>query len=156
MARTAERGSIISFIVVGIVLTALVAGGIYAARHYLAPGSATQVALQDEAKNTPDETDDKSDDQKTGEPAPTNEQQSQAEKEAEAERQAQKAREEQQAQDEAESEEPAEVPVTGSDRHSPDVPVLPQTGPGEVFASGFALAVVTGSVLAYRRSRQVL
>lgn len=156
MARAAERGSIISFIVVGIVLTALVVGGIYTAKQLASRSQAPTVAVQ----NEPEAPSQVQDEQQKDKDAQEAEKKAAAEKAAEAERKAQAEREaqaakEREAKDKAEAE-AAEEADAAADTATGDVDALPQTGPAELVGTGVALAAVTGSVLAYRRSSRAM
>ena len=157
MARTAERGSIISFIVVGVGLTALVVGGIYTAKHLASQRQSSTVAVVDEPE-APAEVRDEQKDAATqeAEKKAAAEKAAEAEKKAQAEREAQAAKE-REAKAEAEAaEKAAETEGEGDSETATGVAALPQTGPVELAGTGMVLAIITGSVLVYRRSSRVL
>ena len=166
MARVGERGSIISFIVVGVVLVGLVAGGIYLAKHTLSP--LAQQAGTEVAVTNPDDSpstnggDQEPQDKTQAEKDQAAKQAAEAEKKAQAEREAQQAKEakerEQREQEEqqASSDTDDEEAAASEESTSESDYTLPQTGPAEIVGTGFILAVVTGSAIAYRRSTQVL
>lgn len=161
MARIAERGSMASFIVVGIVLAGLVAGGIYVVKHGLGPfasESAPEVAVTEPNEDKPASTDgDQDPGTEQSDKDDAAQQNAEAEKKAQAEREAQEAKErEQQAQTDDSGQHASESEGTGGGNTPGESHELPQTGPAEVTATGIILAVVAGSVVAYRRSNNVL
>ena len=162
MARVGERGSIISFIVVGVVLVGLVAGGIYLAKHTLSPlaqqaGTEVAVTNPDDSPSTNGGDQEPQDKDKTqAEKDEAAKQAAEAEKKAQAEREAQEAKEREQEEQQASSDSDDEEEAASEESVSESDYTLPQTGPAEIVGTGFILAVVTGSVIAYRRSTQVL
>ena len=164
MTRANERGSVVGFVAVGLLLTALLVGAVYGTKHYLgaATNGAEEVATTagDESKDTSDSSEEKSNDKKADEQQAEQEaekqkaeaEQKQAEERAAQQREQQKAEKEQQA--EAENNDS----VVGDDDEEEDLPqtgvtALPQTGPiDDIMASALMLSLLAGAYVAYRRS----
>lgn len=170
MTRANERGSVVGFVVVGILLTALVVGGIYVVKNKLAghldgqtaDQAAKEVASNTEKSNSDTQTsqpEDKSTDnkeQQTTTPSPTAEQESSSQ-------QSQTSTTEQQSSSTSQSsgstdsstsststEQSSNLPHTGM-----EVAQLPQTGAADFVASAAGIGILVGSILVYRRSSQL-
>jgi len=164
------RGSVASFVVVGVVLAALVLGSIYVVKTQFAgklQDDKTQVAF-DTAKDVTDDVigedrdqnkSDASDDQAKKDEEKAAEEKAKADARAEEERAA-KAKAEAEAKEQREAEEQAAtssndskgdtMPTTGVT--TDEVEELPETGPTETFATVMAFGILAGLVVAYRRS----
>ena len=171
MTRAKERGSVVGFVAVGVLLTALLVGSIYGVKHYFvdAKNGVEQVATTagDKAENAKDTADKKSQDEKAKQ-----EQQSDAaaEKKAAKERAAKQAAAEKKAADQQKRQQAEKQARENQNREDKDqatndkddsqeplpttgVDQLPQTGPmGDLATSAVALSVLAGAVTAYRRS----
>ncbi len=161
MTRLGERGSVVGFIVVGVVLAAVVAGGIIMIRQI---GQPAEVAVDQDSKT--DETDSSKEAD-----APINEDKSSesTDKKTDDKKDTESGKTDKTEETKAPDQEVAESTVdskndteeqstTGgeaSDTLAQAGQLLPQTGPGDVMATGAIIAILLGSIAAYRRSLQV-
>lgn len=175
MTRANERGSVVGFVVVGLLLTAMVVGGIYGVRHYITGTSndaevATTSAPADEAARQSEEQRTKEDSQKNEaekkQQAEADQKKAEAEKQAAAQRAEQKKAEKEQqqaaeehaasdSQSDASETTPASEPSHSETLPQTGVDALPQTGPAETAISAVAIASLLGAALVYRRSQQL-
>jgi predicted lipid-binding transport protein (Tim44 family) len=140
MAQRIQQGSVLGFVLVGALLTALVVGGIFVVRNQLANKSndttSGQVATDQPDTNKPDATKDNSDDLKKA-----LEQQSAAEKKAQ----------EQKAASEAQQNSAAAANSNTTATNS-----LPTTGPAGTAMTLMGAALLAGASVAYARSRSLV
>jgi len=127
MGRTKEGGSVLGFVVIGIIMAALLVGGVYAIR---------QLTAQPEPTAGPQE------------PAPTPSEPDQSEKQN---KQNENKSEKQQSSDNKQTTQPeATKPSSGSDQAKE----LPQTGPHETLLAAVMLATLSIVAVSYVRSRR--
>ena len=175
MTRAKERGSVVGFVAVGVLLTALLVGSIYGAKHYFvdAKTGVEEVATTagDKAKESKDSAekkpqDESAKDKQQSEAAEKKAAEERAAKEAAAEKKARQQQQSQEAERQAREDKASQaaededtsraddsgdepLPVTGVDR-------LPQTGPLEdTVVSMLAISTLAGAVVAYRRSQML-
>lgn len=164
MKRSGERGSVIGFIVVGVVLAALVLGSIYVAKQVMSGAfnkTTSEVATStknaaDETKQTVQESLDKAtkSDNKDQEATTKEEEQKTETAQSQTADQSddQNTDSEGASQDSAKSETLSQVPQTGV---TAEPSHLPQTGPAETLITAMIVSLLVGSTLAYRRSLRV-
>lgn len=180
MTRVKEQGSVVGFVMVGLVLAALVIGGIYLVRNQLgerlAGGSSLDQATEqaaDDTKKTPDSEEAKTDDEAAKEePADSQpDEQAPADQPTEADQPTSSdsdsatapavsddaTTEQTEAEDQrlaqtgvSDATQPAEV--TRNDNLPTTGVELPQTGAGDFVWSALPVAAVVGAVVTYRRS----
>lgn len=151
MSRTNQGGSIVSFLVIGVILTLLLIGGVYYARHNLLSGSqgSGEVSLdsnQDEANN------EQSDDEST-----VSDNDSSEIEEGDSTTDTSNGNESQDNPDPV----PVEIPSGMSDdseelnegADQPNAERLPDTGPTSGLVSALTLSILTATAVAYIRSR---
>lgn len=143
MVRTYQGGSILSFVAIGSVLALLLIGGVYFAKHNLAPKDDKQrLAQQDESVGNDDKTKD-SDEVGSSEEGDVRQDESASQSDR---------------VDSDEGDDQAEegaLPVAGSSEGDSDPEVLPQTGPGDTLVSAAMLGLVVALYVSYRRSRNL-
>ncbi|NCU38172.1 hypothetical protein EOL96_03925 [Candidatus Saccharibacteria bacterium] len=147
MSHRREQGNIVGYVLVGAFLAALVVGGIYVVRNYIA-GTEGTIASNEEA-SPGEETPNKPE---TNKDTNSDELKEALEQQAAEEQKAQ----EQQA-DKAEPA-PTETPVAESDGAAPnnDTGNLPATGPEEVYTPLVGAMLMTATTVAYIRSRGLI
>lgn len=150
MAQRMHRGSVLGFVLVGVLLLALVAGGIYLVRHQLtattSPTTGSEASDNAAAPDKPSETADSStkpDETTTKETKSDLEQALQSQSEAEKKAQAQKEAQEREAAQSA--------PVQPSSTAE-----LPATGPADTLITLLGAALLAGTAFAYIRSRALI
>jgi cytoskeletal protein RodZ len=133
MSRTKQGGSVLGFVVIGVVLVLLLVGGVYAARHYWTPGSdvakvngpATSQpgdnSNQKQSSNSANNTDN------TPKPAAP-------------------------AQPAAPAAPAAPAPTSPTQPAAPAPTKLPTTGPADTLASVLVLGAITAATAAYIQS----
>lgn len=172
MTRAKERGSVVGFVAVGVLLTALLVGSIYGVKHYFVDAKTGVGEVATTAGNEANKAEDSADrktsdetakDKRQAEAAKKKAAQERAAKETAAEKKAIEQQKRQQAERQARedkvnqsaAEEGANRSADNSDEPLPTTGVehLPQTGPMEntVFTV-IAISALAGAVTAYRRS----
>lgn len=157
MVRVHERGSVVGYVVVGIVLTALVVGGVYFVKHQLQgqlaakPSATVATTTKDQAAPTPESqksdtsasnSDNKANtgDKNTSTASGSTDQQAQS-------------------SSNKNTTTPAPAPSTSSTPNSTSTTAtgsnLPQTGPVSAVGTAAILAMLFGAYTAYRRSLKV-
>lgn len=164
MTQKHQRGSVIGFVVVGVLLAIAVVGGIYVVKNQLngnMPGPSNDEVAQivdesaDDTSDTADEATDEStentDESTQGEGDTTDETAAPVE---ESDDQAAPSDDESTAVEEAPADttEDEAMPQTGVETPAETADELPQTGAGENLYALIALGALVGSVVAYRRS----
>jgi len=171
MVRTNQGGSVLSFIIVGTVLVALLVGGAYGVRELLnswedAPSSSGGTAITpapDSSENDSNQDKKAAADKKAiEEEAKKDQQKSEQDKkqrDAKDKKEAEKAKKEK--SDVAKKDKRSSAPVAAPDEATPTsgqtsekVKKLPETGPAETFASVIGAGALTAAVSAYIISRR--
>jgi outer membrane biosynthesis protein TonB len=126
MVRTDQGGSVLGFVVIGVVMAALLVGGVFVMQRQNNPNPTPtpQQPTQQPAEQKPAEkpTEDKSKPQPAPQPAPQQNQQA-----------------------------PSQLPSNNASSHE-----MPQTGPVETLASAIAILFISGALISYVRSRRQL
>lgn len=169
MSREHGRGSIVSFVVVGVLLVTLVLGGLYVAKNGTGGlldqiGSGSGDDTKEVANNDSDNTDDKNsgsndeggaadkDADKDEAPAPSDEPTATPEDE-------ESVADETPAVTEEEASEPEEVAVAGEGDDQAPLPTtgveLPQTGLGDSLFATLPVVLLVATAVAYRRSNML-
>ena len=159
MARANERGSVVGFVVVGVLLAALVVGGVFVVKTKL-DGNLASKGSEQTSEQLAANTEDKKTEQKSeAEQKPSSEsEKSQPDTSAPAEPQSNPE------QAPAETPQPAAPGAGQQPSSSPSTPLpttgvevdrLPQTGSVDVIAGLVGVSALVGAVVAYRRSAQL-
>lgn len=138
MVRTNQGGSVLSFVVVGILLLAIFAGGAYLARQYMHPSPEMPTELPGERPQQSSPPEEKSSEQ------PVSDSQKDDSQKEEAER----PQEESKPRSDASGETPASK--DNGDGHT----TLPETGPAQMLASLLAAGLLSVAAVSYLRSRR--
>jgi hypothetical protein len=149
MAQRMHRGGVLGFVLVGVLLLALVAGGIYLVRHQLIANNptsgkeSTDKTAAPAAPRTTTDSSDKADDSTKNQSSSDLEKALQSQSEAEKKAKAQKEAQEKQV-------------AASSASQSNTAAHLPETGPGDTLATIVGAMFLAGTIFAYVRSRALI
>ncbi|HTK39441.1 MAG TPA: hypothetical protein VL362_01080 [Patescibacteria group bacterium] len=157
MTRKRERGSVVGFIVVGVLLTVLVVGGLYTLkqRNFFGIGQKTDELAQESGDAASQKPDDATSSEKADSPSkdtakPDKTSDAQGEAKPDTSKSDSSAAEPETAPADTKGQQ-AEAPAS-STSHANE---LPATGPSDVILSLVGPAVLVGAFVAYRRSYQL-
>lgn len=146
MARRIEQGSVLGFVLVGALLVALLAGGVYVVRHMQSTGDTTAPAAPSaDDKNTADNGS-----SAPAKPSTSNDDQLKA------------ALDSQSKDKKKESDTPSNTPApsstssSGSSNSASSASALPKTGPEQVIGPMLGAALLVASAVSYTRSRRLI
>ncbi len=157
MKQRRQKGSILGFVLVGAVLTALVVGGVFAAKRYIAMQQTSEstdtAVVKEPTKETTKTTN-------SGDATPSsnsNDLQKALQEQSAAEKKAQ----EQKAASERASSAPSNSSTAPSSQSSSSTSTtraesLPATGPEDSLIAMLGATLLAGAVVAYRRSRALI
>lgn len=131
MGRTKQGGSVLSFIIVGIVLLGVLAGGVYLYKHVWAPGAQTQTASKptSPSESTPPAPNDNSSQSSGGSSGSSN------------------------SSSNSSSTPPAQPQPSPAPQSSSQ---LPTTGPADTLGTMLVLGAITAAASAYMQSRRAV
>lgn len=154
MTRKFERGGIASFVIIGLLLLGLLAGGIYFVRNKMNPGTGTtggEVASQSASSDTKTSSSDQNQDLKDALAA-----QSSEEKKAEEQRKAQQSETTSTSATAGTTNTTTSNAVSTASGGSTTSSSLPATGPEEAIVPLLGAVLLTGVGIAFVRSRALL